>query len=268
MDEAGHVYSKIDSKRIGRGQVRRIVHGEPEPVASQFNSCYATLLNLYSAHGEDLYDTYDRSFHAFCSGKRRQRQARELLRVKVKLLRELGYLEDSGLTARGLCAARLYGHELIATELIFGGVLDDLDTGSLVVVCMATLFESRDHERLKRRDRNAAAHLIPVMRECLSHVHNLEAKLGLDAMTPEPDFGLSAAALAWARGGDFDDVLRMTSVPEGHLVRHLRRTGLLMRQMATACAGRVELQARLREAVRAVDRDVVDAERELRADGS
>ena len=267
MDEAGHVYSKIESRRIGRGQVRRIVHGEPEPVTSQFNSCYATILNLYSVLGEDLYDTYDKSFHAFCSGKRRQRRAQELLRLKVKVLRKLGYIEATGLSAKGLCAARLYGYELIATELIFGGVLDELDTASLVVLCMAILFESRDHERLKRQDRNAATLLIPVMRGCLSHVHNLEAKLGLDAMTPDPDFGLSAAALAWAGGAGFDDVLRMTSVPEGHLVRHLRRTGLLLRQMAAACEGRVELQARLREAVRAVDRDVVNAERELRADG-
>ena len=263
MDSKGYVISKIDPKRISRKEVQDVLYGQPEPVVSQFNSCYATILNLYSLLREDIYDTYGRSFHAFLSGRRRQRRAQEQLRLKVKLLKTLGYIGDTGLTDRGRCAARLYGHELIATELIFSGVMDKLDSRSIAVLTMAILFEPRDRRRLSPEDRHAAGRLLPIARGALTHVQNMEAKLGLEDMTPDLDFGLSAATAAWASAAAFDDVLRMTRAPEGHLVRDFRRSVLLLRQMATVTVGREPLQTRLRETIRAVNRDVVDAARQL-----
>ena len=263
LDAKGCVISKVDTKRISRKDVREIVYGQPEPVASQFNSCYATILNLYDLLGEDIYDTYARSFHAFMSGKRQRRRGQEQLRLKVKLLKALGYVDGAGLSDKGRCAARLYGHELVATELILSGAMDELPPTSVAVLTMGILFESRERH-LSPRDRRAAGRLPSLVRGIVTRVQNAEAKLGLEDMTPSPDFGLSAVVAAWAGGASFDDVLHLTASPEGHVVRDLRRVALLLRQMAAVSEGRDVLQARLREAIRAVDRDVVDAERQLR----
>ncbi len=266
MDEHGLVYSKINSRFLKLDQVREVVAGKPEPVVSQFNSCYATVLNLYDLLGEGIYATYEKSFHAFRSKKRRKRTAKEQLKLKVQLLKALGHIDDAGLTEKGRCAARLYGHELMTTELIFEGALDGLDAPSLAVLAMGLLYESRDEGKLGRRSREIAQPLIERVWPVQERVLGMEAKLGLEDLTQKPNFGASAVTLAWAQGADFDDLLTMTDAPEGHLVRDFRRIVLLMRQIAAVTPERAELQPSLQEAMRAVNRGVVDAERQLRAE--
>ena len=267
MDKSGLVYSKVNPRFIRQHEVASIVYGKPEPVVSQFNSCYATVLNLYDQLGEGLYDTYPKSFHAFRSGKRKQRRALDQLRLKVKLLGELGYIDAEGLTDKGRCAAKLYGHELVATELIFSGLLDELPPTSLAVLLMATLYESREPNRLTPGDREAAQHLMEPARGPLTHVQDTEERLALEDVTPDYNFGLSGVTAVWAQGAEFDHLLTMTDTQEGHLVRDFRRLVLLMRQMLGVCRGRELLCAHLAEGIRSINRDVVDAERQLRADG-
>ncbi len=264
MDKFGLVYAKINSRFMRLHQVREIVEGRPEPVVSQFNSCYATILNLYDWLGERIEETYEKSYHAYRSKKRKQRTARTQLQMKVRLLRELGYIDEEGLTRKGRCAARLYGHELLATELIFDSALDGLSPVSLAVLAMGLLYESTD--KPSRRDLSVARPLMGLAEPAWLRVSHAQARLGIEDQTPRPNFGCSAVTLAWAQGAAFEQLLTMTSAPEGHLVRDFRRVVLLLRQLTTVTEDRPELQANLREAVRLVNRDVVDAERQLLAE--
>jgi len=100
----------------------------------------------------------------------------------------------------------------------------------------------------------------------LMRLQDTEERLALEDVTPDYNFGLSGVTAAWARGAEFDHLLTMTDTQEGHLVRDFRRLVLLMRQMLGVCRGREPLCAHLAEAVRSINRDVVDAERQLRAD--
>lgn len=65
IDEQGSVYLLYDPGRDDRRQVEGIVHGKVEPVESQFNLSYGTLLNLYQRLGEEIYDACERSFANF-----------------------------------------------------------------------------------------------------------------------------------------------------------------------------------------------------------
>jgi len=65
MDEQGYVYSRINPRFCSFMEVKNIITGKPEPVMSQFNAAYATLLNLYAQFQEKLIDIYPESFHYF-----------------------------------------------------------------------------------------------------------------------------------------------------------------------------------------------------------
>ena len=81
IDERGSVYLLYDPVRDDRRQVEGIVHGRVEPVESQFNLSYGTLLNLYQRLGEDIYEACERSFANF---KARQAGHRSGARVRPR----------------------------------------------------------------------------------------------------------------------------------------------------------------------------------------
>ena len=62
IDDAGSVYVTYDPFRDDTRTVMGIVEGTVEPVRSQFNLSYGTLLNLYERLGDELLTACERSF--------------------------------------------------------------------------------------------------------------------------------------------------------------------------------------------------------------
>ena len=107
---------------------------------------------------------------------------------------------------------------------------------------------------------------IPFERECLSIRRDWrrdERHADIAELSKAPDFGLNAVALRWAKGARFDDLLKLTSVSEGDLVRTFRMALQLMRQLGRVLDARDPLREKLQHASALMDRDVVDAKRQL-----
>jgi ATP-dependent RNA helicase DOB1 len=64
---------------------------------------------------------------------------------------------------------------------------------------------------------------------------------------------------AWCRGAKFIDVIKMTKIYEGTLIRTLRRLEEVLRQFATASkiVGNAELEQKFEEGIKRIKRDVV-----------
>jgi superfamily II RNA helicase len=90
-----------------------------------------------------------------------------------------------------------------------------------------------------------------------------EKRQGLRELTKRPQFALNAVALAWAKGADFENLKRLTSASEGDLVRTFRMSLQLMRQLRRVLPADDPLRAKLADAAERMDRDVVDARRQL-----
>ena len=69
---------------------------------------------------------------------------------------------------------------------------------------------------------------------------------------------------AWTQGKDFDHICKLTSEDEGSLVRYIRMVIQLLREIANAPHASEGLKAKARRARDMIDRDVVDAEKQLR----
>jgi superfamily II RNA helicase len=274
MDAKGTVFSRVEWPAVRSHAVRRVLTGSVEPIVSRFNLSYATILNLYARLGDRLFEAAEKSFsnytaaggggghgttHAFGEKVR-------LLRRRLQVLRDLGCLRDRELTAKGRLAAQIYGYELQVTELLANGALDGLDEHLLNVVLASVVFEARRGTWYDPPD--DVPRFSPVKKRSLrlvGAVRQAELSRGIEPPVKHLDYRLSAVVYAWSTGASFDALRDMTSASDGDLVRSLRQAIQLLRQVAVAVAGpRPDLAARLRQGVRNLRRDVVDAERQLR----
>lgn len=265
MDERGFVYLRIHPNDTPFHDVERIIHGKPEPIRSQFNTTYATLLNLYRSLGPKLIDIYPRSFHYFQSSDKKRHGAREHIERKLVLLNDLGHISKNGLTPKGEFAASLFGYELVLAELHEDGILNGLDPARLNVLLSSLVFEPRrgDHvPKLRREDDEFARGIERYARL----IHRKERKYHVFPYSKPPHFHLAHVMDRWTHGETFDHLFRITDVDEGELVRHFRMVIQILRDLMHAPHVSDTLRVCAKEARRRINRDVVDAEKQLRVE--
>ncbi|MBD3296810.1 MAG: DEAD/DEAH box helicase [Candidatus Omnitrophica bacterium] len=262
IDEEGFVYSRVNPQRISSVELKKIIFGSPERVRSRFNASYATLLNLYDRYGEDLYAIYPRSFHYFQEKPRRREKAVELLEAKVNLLKTLRYIENGELSQKGVFASNVYGYELSLSELYERGVLEGLDHIQLAVLCAALVFEPRKDSKCPRLNKTARR-LRHITDEVTGYIHDIEIHNGVKEMSKKYYYHLSPAIEAWMTGAEFDDILKLTDVDEGEIIRYFRMSIQILREILDTPAPD-QVKNTTRKAIGLINREIVDAEKQLR----
>ncbi len=262
IDKEGFVYTRINLRRTRFDEVKRVIYGTPEDVRSQFNASYATMLNLYEKFGEDLFKIYPLSFHYFQTRRHQQKEALRLMNSKLKLLKELGYVEDGALTAKGQFAKAVYGYELILAELYEEGAFEWLDEVGLAVMAAATVFEPRKNQHpgpLSKMSQDIKS----MCEKVYDRIRHKESRNGIYPFSKPPHFNLAKAMEGWMHGAKFDKILQLTDTDEGELIRYFRMSVQILREIKDAPISPV-LTERISGAIRSINRDVVDAEKQLR----
>ena len=271
IDDRGNVVCYLDERALGEAPLQRMIEGRPEAVKSRFRLTYATILHLVEHLGrERLHEAWEKSFMAY-QGRARSRKARErnarLERRKVEaqlaLLEELGYVgEDDQLTPRGRTARLLYGFELQITELLFRGALENLPPKAL-----ATIFVGLVHESRRRTPAYVPPRLFGGVRRhvdgILNRLSGEELHFGIPTSLKLPDWTLTPAICGWFEGRDFEAMEELCEDPPGDVCRTFRMALQLVRQVRRTLDDRDSLSDRLDEVVEQVDRDEVDAKRQL-----
>ncbi len=267
MDDEGFVYSRIPDFRIPKPEIQRLLSGRFEPIRSQFQMSYSTLLNLWGRHKERLFDACRRSLGHFQLAARGRTHAADGLvaaaSARIEILKRAAYLDDRGLLPRGLFAARIHGFEIPVTELFFKGLFEDLDEPTLAALFMAIVYEPRRTEHHAPLDRARVEGIQNDARRILSRFRESEQESGVLPPIPWPDFRFSPTVFAWCEGTPFAELQHLSDLSEGDVVRNLRRAIQMLRQAEWALHEHPALASRLRGAIRLLNRDVVDAAREL-----
>jgi superfamily II RNA helicase len=262
IDKEGFAYTRANLHRIRPDEIKRIVYSEPEEVKSQFNLSYAAVLNLYEKCKEALFDAYLSSLHYFQSKKHQQKEATRLIQARLDLLKDLGYIEIGGLTQKGLFAKTIYGYELVLSELYCSGALDVLDESGLAVLSVACVFEPRKNQRMPAISK-ASRRVLTACEEVRNKIKHEESRRRIYPSSKLPYFNLANAVEAWVKGEGFEKVLQFTDTDEGEVVRYLRMAIQILKEMIDAQGASAALKERLRNTVRLINRDVVDAEKQL-----
>jgi len=263
IDKEGFVYCRINPQKINYEEVKRIIYGRPEEVKSQLNSSYATILNLYEKYHKDIFKIYPLSLHYFQSRKHEQREALRLIEDKLKLLRELGYIENSELTAKGKFAKTVYGYELILAELYAEKILEQLDEFGLGILAVAVVFEPRKNQHPPSLSKTSRK-IKNVCEQIYERIKHQERRYRIYPLSKPAYFHLSSSVEAWLRGTNFSKILQFTDTDEGEVVRYLRMGIQVLREINGAGISSPILRERIRETIRVINRDIVDAEKQLR----
>ena len=152
---------------------------------------------------------------------------------RARVLSVFGYLdyEAQKVTERGRWLADLHiDRPLLAGEALENGLFNSLEPKQLAGIMAAlTADEDRDYGELELNDDMLDA--LGRFEEIGFKVSNEEWKYGLDP-APELNFSAAGAAVRWAAGAEWGDVVRETRAEEGDLFRMFSRTGEALLQIA------------------------------------
>ncbi|CAL53584.1 Helicase, C-terminal [Ostreococcus tauri] len=188
---------------------------------------------------------------------------RDKLKQMRRVLRRLGHTSAEGVVqTKGRVACELASvDELVTAELIFNGTFKEVDVDMLValVSCLVWRERSRNAAKLSEKTAEVYNRLKEVARkvgkqmvECKMHVDIEEY---VDGFRSE----LMEIMIAWCKGNKFAEIMKMTDLFEGSIVRAIRRVEEVLRQLADACRviGENELQEKFLLASEKVKRDIV-----------
>ena len=190
---------------------------------------------------------------------------RKQIKQRLALLREMGYIDEKGLLPRGEVASQIYGYEMQVTELLFDGLLHRLEPDWLNVMAMAIVFESRRGGWYKKMEKKAINPIVSGPFRKIEKIKKREEALGIDTPLKDLDTKLSVAIYEWSGGCAFDDLTEYTDSPPGDLVRYFRLASDLLRQIKRTVSRNDALFDKINVCISRINRDVVDAERQLRA---
>ncbi|CAL1403487.1 unnamed protein product [Linum trigynum] len=187
------------------------------------------------------------------------------LKARRRVLRRLGYAtRDDVVELKGKVAGEISSaDELVLTELMFNGVLKDATVEQMVALLSCFVWQEKLKDAAKPREELDLLFL--QLQETARRVAKLqlECKVEIDIENFVGSFrpDIMEAVYAWAKGSKFYEIMEITQVFEGSLIRAIRRLEEVLQQLIEAAKsiGEIELEAKFEEAVSKIKRDIVFA---------
>ncbi|KAL8144371.1 hypothetical protein V2J09_017403 [Rumex salicifolius] len=187
------------------------------------------------------------------------------LKARERVLRKLGYITKDGVVElKGKVACEISSaDELTLTELIFSGVFKDVKVEEMVSLLSCFVWQEKLQDAPKPREELALlfAQVQDTARKVA--VVQQEKKVQIDVEKFVSGFrpDIMEAVYSWAKGAKFYEIMEMTQVFEGSLIRAIRRLEEVLQQLIEAAksVGEVELQSKFEDGVTKIKRDIVFA---------
>ncbi len=188
--------------------------------------------------------------------------------MRKAMLQSLGYVDENDTVClKGRVACEVNTCEgLIVTEMVFGGMLNELEPPEIVALLSALLFQEKTDDDIG-----------PDLPERLISSCERMKAIAVDLGQRQKDFGLPVDPLEyctsmlkmglvhvvyeWACGVPFSSICELTEVQEGSIVRCITRLDELCREVRN-CArvvGNPTLYRKMESASEAIKRDIVFA---------
>ena len=172
-----------------------------------------------------------------------------------QVLDHLEYIDGEKPTSQGKILAKIYGEsDLLLTESIRRGLLDDLNATELLSVVSCMIFESRSQENLapKLPSQKVTSTLTEII-SLWAALEKIENDFGVKTQR-EPDAGFCFISYKWASGNSLNSVLKGSDMSVGDFVRSTKQLVDLLNQIAGASD---KLRPVCKDAVKRIDRGVV-----------
>jgi len=221
----------------------------------------------------ELYAQYEKKVSmeekASALGKQVKAQKGMIMKDELKgmrrALRRLQMTSEQDVVqVKGRIACELdAGDELLVTEMIVAGVFNDLTPQQAVALASCLVFEEKSEEapKVKPELEGPFRQLQEAARKIAKAWE--DAKLDVDSEAYLNKFSPTIMDLVyeWCNGAKFADIMKMTEMFEGSIIRVIKRLEELLRQIASAAksVGNEELEKKFNEGIGMIKRDIVFA---------
>ena len=253
LDKVGYAISVVDPEFADLQRIEHLISGDKDPLQSQYQLSYNTILNLISNHTHEEREVILKSsFYTYQVAGTHKEKILAAFYNKMKKLQELGYLEGEHLMARGEFAKRIYNHELIITELFTSDLRDTFTEFEIILICAGLEYEEKRNTTFKKAPAPQARELLAKFKPYKS-IHKYFRESNVEKLEP--------MLWTWYNGGGFAQLIDMTTMPEGDIVRFMRRIIDVLSQILHASAQTMPdenaLRDRIANAINALDRGIV-----------
>ncbi|KAK9710991.1 DSHCT (NUC185) domain [Popillia japonica] len=187
-----------------------------------------------------------------------EEKKRELM---INLLKELKYVDHQNqITMKGRVACGMGMNELIITELVFKNTLRDLQPAEVAALLSCLVFQAQTKKEL------AEFTLTAKLKEGINKIREVHSKISrvnklCVGREEELNFGLVEVVYNWASEKPFAEIMELTDVQEGIIVRCIQQLYETISDVrgGAMTVGDPELQSKMEEASRIIKRDIVFA---------
>ncbi|MBD3208913.1 DEAD/DEAH box helicase [Candidatus Woesearchaeota archaeon] len=256
IDSIGYVVAMVNRRENNVDELIKVSAADTEPIRSQFSLSFNTVLNLVAMYDDrEIEKVLKSNFDYYLKRKQSNRQVRVMASFnnKRRVLTKMRYLTKNGeLTDKGLFARFIYFEELLVSEIFTTTLYEKLTDTELLQLIAAIIYEQRqnDHFSFKGIQKQYERLLRKIIRTN-PFVEKKLNKLSLKRMM--------ALVGAWSEGTAFSDLLPLTSLAEGDIIRLFRRIIDMIGQILRATTDD-ELRERLHQCQERIDRDLVTVE--------
>jgi ATP-dependent RNA helicase HelY len=223
--------------------IRRLIYKKPEYITSQIRNDFSMVLNLLlSQTPEDVRDIFERSLAAYqrvSHGKQGVFQ-RDGLSLWEDFSRHLNFLkkeefvnENNRLTENGFWASKLrLDQPLLIAECLRKDVLPKDDDKLLAAVIAPFVYDG--DQDIKMTGRIISHKLTKAYHRVVSTLQPLSKRMQAAGFAVTPLYlWTSSLIYDWARGGDWDEMIRETGVADGDMAMLILRTADNLRQITS-----------------------------------
>ncbi|KAL2250954.1 DExH-box ATP-dependent RNA helicase DExH10 isoform X2 [Sesamum indicum] len=191
---------------------------------------------------------------------------RDELKNRSRVLQRLGHIDGDGivqLKGRAACLIDT-GDELLVTELMFNGTFNDLDHHQVAALASCFIPGDRSSEQIHLRAelakplqqlQDSARGIAEIERECKLEI-NVDEYVEASVRPYLMD-----VIYCWSRGASFAEVLEMTDIFEGSIIRLARRLDEFLNQLKAAAhaVGEAGLKDKFAAASESIHRGIMFA---------
>nr|XP_016479404.1 PREDICTED: DExH-box ATP-dependent RNA helicase DExH9-like [Nicotiana tabacum] len=183
-------------------------------------------------------------------------------KARKRVLRRLGYIKKESAKVKIACEISS-ADELTLTELMLNGTFGKIEVEELVSLLSCFVWQEKLQDTQKPREELELlfAQLQDIARKVAKV--QLDSKVQIDVENFVSSFrpDIMEAVYAWAGGSKFYEIMEITQVFEGSLIRAIRRLEEVLQQLieAAKAVGDVGLEAKFKKAVAKIKRDIVFA---------
>lgn len=250
IDKIGHVVTMLARAKPDYDAYAGMTGNAVEPIESQFTLSYNTVINLIENHPPDEREELLKSSFDYYIRRREKRHMWVTRRYHqfVKVMNDLGYIQNDKATEKGRFASRIYTHELVVTEMFATDLFKRLTDIQMAIFMATVIYEARfdDHFTFDSDKRNFNSIMSVIS----------DNKVISDEINPFAVKRMCLFIRKWCEGASFTEMMHICNHEEGDIIRQLRDVLDLANQIrhATSEQNVKDAMNRIRDMI---DRDIV-----------